>query len=58
MFKRFVIGFILGVSLMYWYIHHSEQTIAGASRWMERSASEYRGDEDREAIDRQTQGRP
>jgi hypothetical protein len=58
MFKRFVIGFIIGVLVMYWYIHRSAQTVAGVSGWIERSASEYRGDRDHEAIDQQTQGRP
>ncbi len=54
MFKRFVIGFALGVGLMYWYIHYGEQTIAAAERWVNRSASEYRGDRTRRAVEEAT----
>ena len=51
MLKRFTIGFVVGIGLMYWYIHYSEETIAGAQRWMDRSASEYRGDRVHQALD-------
>ncbi|HSD11085.1 MAG TPA: hypothetical protein VLF14_08885 [Candidatus Binatia bacterium] len=54
MFKRFVIGFILGIGLMYWYIHESGRYIGGAHSWVEESASGYRGDRDHEAVERET----
>ncbi len=58
MLKRFVIGFVLGVGLMYFYIHQSEGVIASASRWMEHSASGYRGDSSHRAVERATGGDP
>lgn len=57
MFKRFMIGFIVGSGLMYWYIYHGGQTISGASSVMERRASQYRGDAHRQAADEALGGR-
>jgi len=54
MLKRFMIGFVLGVGAMYWYIHHAESTLNGANLWMQRSASQYRDDKIHEAVDEQT----
>ena len=54
MVKRFIIGFVLGVSLMYWYVHRSENLVGDVSNWMQRSASGYRGDARHEAVDRET----
>ena len=39
MLKRFMIGFVIGVGAMYWYIHNYESTLSDADQWMERSAS-------------------
>lgn len=54
MAKRFLIGFILGIGLMYWYIHQSEELLAGMGSWMDKSASGYRADGHRAAIERET----
>lgn len=54
MFKRFVIGFVLGIGLMYWYIHNGESALARFDSWMEGSAAKYRGDSSHQAIERQT----
>ena len=54
MFKRFLIGFVIGIGAMYWWIHHSEETFAGAEDWMQNSASQYRGDRDHVAVERET----
>ena len=54
MLKRFMIGFVIGVGSMYWYIHHAEGTFADANHWMERSASHYRNDKMHDAVDQQT----
>ena len=54
MLKRFIIGFVLGVGGMYWYIHHAEETFAGANQWMQRSASAYRDDKIHQAADEAT----
>jgi hypothetical protein len=54
MFKRFVIGFLLGVGAMYWWIHNSGEWMTGAHSWMERSASNYRGDRQHNAVRRET----
>ncbi len=42
--KRFVIGFVIGVGLMYYYLHYGERVEAGAFSWFQGSASKYRGD--------------
>jgi hypothetical protein len=54
MLKRFIIGFVLGVGLMYWYIHRSEDTLKGANEWMQRSAASYRDDKTHQAVERET----
>jgi hypothetical protein len=59
MLKRFMIGFVLGVGAMYWYIHYSQAAFSGADQWVERSASYYRGDRDHQLVEQQTgKGRP
>jgi hypothetical protein len=42
--KRFAIGFVIGVGLMYYYLHYGERVEAGAFSWFNGSASAYRGD--------------
>jgi len=54
MLKRFVVGFVVGWGAMYWYIHHSTDTLTSADRWMQRSASQYRDDKVHQAVDEQT----
>jgi hypothetical protein len=54
MLKRFLIGFVLGIGAMYWYIHSSEDLVAGTAKWFETSASGYRDDKAHRAIDRET----
>lgn len=54
MLKRFLIGFVVGVGGMYYYIHHSDEALTDASQWMERSASHYRGDRDHELVNQAT----
>ena len=51
MFKRFMIGFIVGSGLMYWYLYQSEWAVSEASSVVERRASQYRGDARRQAAD-------
>ena len=34
MFKRFMIGFVLGIGAMYWYIHKSDELVTDADQWM------------------------
>jgi hypothetical protein len=58
MFKRFVIGFVLGIGGAYYYLHYSEQAISDANQWMERSASHYRGDRDHELVNQATGAGP
>jgi hypothetical protein len=53
MFKRFVIGFAIGIGAMYWWIHRSEDTFTGAQNWMQNSASNYRGDREHLAVERE-----
>ena len=47
--KRFVIGFVIGVGLMYYYLHYGERVQSGAFSWFQGSASKYRGDSRHEA---------
>jgi hypothetical protein len=54
MFKRFLIGFLIGIGVMYWWIHRSERTFTDAQSWMEKSASGYRGDREHMAVQRET----
>jgi hypothetical protein len=42
--KRFVIGFLVGVGLMYYYLHQGEAVETGVSGWFQSSASHYRDD--------------
>lgn len=51
MVKRFVVGFAVGVGLMYWYIHHSEGIVADAASWTKKSASQYSDDTVRKAAE-------
>lgn len=53
-FKRFVIGYVLGITVMYWYLNNGEEVLAGWDYWFQDSASNYRGDSKHRAIDRQT----
>ena len=54
MLKRFMIGFVLGIGAMYWYIHNADSTVADADRWMKSSASAYRDDRVHRAVDQET----
>ncbi len=47
--KRFLIGFLVGLGLMHWYLQHGETLQAEARRWFERSGTNYRGDKTHEA---------
>jgi hypothetical protein len=47
--KRFVIGFLVGVGLMYYYLHQGEAVQTGVSRWFQTSASNYRDDAQQKA---------
>lgn len=53
MLKRFLIGFVLGIGAMYWYIHSSEDLLARTTKWFQHSASGYRDDEVHRAINRE-----
>jgi hypothetical protein len=47
--KRFVIGFVIGVGLMYYYLHYGERMESGAFSWFQGSAAKYRGDAEHNA---------
>lgn len=42
--KRFVIGFLVGMGLMYMYLHQGDSAQTAVRRWFEGSASKYRDD--------------
>lgn len=41
--KRFVIGFLVGIGLMYLYLNKSDTVQTEVSRWFYGAASKYRG---------------
>ena len=47
--KRFVIGFVVGVGLMYYYLHYNEVMRNDASSWFKGAASKYRDDKQHKA---------
>ena len=47
--KRFVIGFLIGVALMYYYLHQGDAVQTQIGRWFHGSASKYRGDSEHSA---------
>lgn len=53
MLKRFLIGFALGVGGMYWAIHNGDRLLSHTAAWVSRSAGQFRGDQDRQSVDRQ-----
>ena len=44
MVKKFLIGFIAGLGLMYYYLYYVDETVEDASEWGTKAASSYRGD--------------
>jgi hypothetical protein len=47
--KRFVIGFVIGVGLVYWYLHHGDAFRSDVENWFHGSASRYRDDKQHKA---------
>ena len=47
--KRFVVGFAIGIGLMYWYLHYSEVMEANTRDWFDGAASNYRDDRQHDA---------
>ncbi len=47
--KRFVIGFVIGVGLMYWYLTHGETLLSMAEGWFRGAAANYRDDKQHKA---------
>ncbi len=47
--KRFVIGFLIGVGLMYYYLHHADDVKTLSAKWFTGNAAKYRGDRHHDA---------
>jgi hypothetical protein len=47
--KRFVIGFAVGVGLMYYYLHYKQIVLMDGTSWFKGAASKYRDDKQHEA---------
>ena len=47
--KRFVIGFAVGVGLMYYYLHYNEIQDVGMAGWFSGASSNYRHDHQHKA---------
>jgi hypothetical protein len=44
MFKRFILGFVVGLALMHYYLNYGEEVVEDTANWGEGAASKYRGD--------------
>jgi len=42
--KRFAIGFIVGVGIMYYYLHYGDSVKSDTRTWFQGAASNYRDD--------------
>lgn len=51
MFKRFMLGFLAGVGLMYWYLHNADELFESSEKWGKKTASQYRADKDKRAAE-------
>ncbi len=49
MFKRFVIGFVVGMGAVYWYINSSDPLRMQIQSWFTGHASDYKGDRSHQA---------
>jgi len=47
--KRFVIGFVIGVGLMYWLLNHGEAFELATRGWFRGAAANYRDDKQHKA---------
>ena len=47
--KRFVIGFVVGVGLMYWFLNHGEAVQSATRGWFQGTAEKYRDDKQHNA---------
>jgi hypothetical protein len=47
--KRFLIGFCVGLALVYWYLHRGEEMSTNVRTWFGSSATKYRGDRHHDA---------
>jgi hypothetical protein len=47
--KRFVVGFIIGVGAMYWYLHNADDLQSRTWGWFNGAASNYRDDKQHRA---------
>jgi len=47
--KRFVIGFAVGLGMMYYYLHYGDQTWSDSAQWFNGAASNYRDDQQHRA---------
>ena len=47
--KRFLIGFVIGVGLMYWYLQNGTDVESQTRTWFQNSASKYRDDQQHKA---------
>ena len=47
--KRFVLGFIVGVGLMYYYLHYNDILRSDTKSWFKGAASQYRDDRQHQA---------
>jgi len=49
MIKKFVAGFIVGVGLMYYYLHYGETMKSDTKGWFSGAAAHYRDDKQHQA---------
>ncbi len=47
--KRFIIGFLVGIGLMHYYLHHGAEIESSTRKWFEGAAANYRDDKQHKA---------
>ena len=47
--KRFIIGFVIGIGLMYYYLHYGADIESHTRKWFEGAAANYRDDKQHKA---------
>jgi hypothetical protein len=47
--KRFMIGFLVGLGLMHFYLYQGDAVQTEVGRWFQSSAARYRGDAEHKA---------
>jgi len=56
--KRFLIGFLVGLGLMHWYLQYADTVESETRQWFLRSGANYRDDKTHQAADEALEEEP